>query len=204
MNNPHVIDILRNYPTGNLCNAHCDVKAMSSDIAALYAGAKIAGPAKTATISPGDNMAIHRAAHSAKPGQVLIIDGAGNRSFGVFGDILATCCQNQGVVGVVIDCTIRDTAEIKEMQFPVFCLGANPTATRKIAPGAIDVEVSCGGICVRPDDIVIGDDDGVVVVPLEIAAHVATGVQAIAARESEIMQQLADGMTTYEIFDLSV
>ena len=135
---------------------------------------------------------------------MLIIDGEGNRSFGVFGDILATCCQNQGVVGAVIDGTIRDTAEIKAMRFPVFCLGANPSATRKKAPGAIDVEVTCGGVRVRPDDIVIGDDDGVVVVPFEIAAEVATSVQIVAARESEIMQQLADGMTTCEIFDLSV
>ncbi len=177
---------------------------MSSYIAPLFAGAKIAGPAKTATISPGDNMAIHLAVHTAKPGQVLIIGGEGNRSFGVFGDILAACCQNQGVVGAVIDSTIRDTAEIKDMQFPIFCLGANPTATRKTAPGSIDADVICGGVCVRPDDIVIGDDDGVVVVPFEIAAEVATSVQVVAARESEIMRQLAEGMTTCEIFDLSV
>ena len=177
---------------------------MSPTIKPLIEGARIAGPAKTAAITPGQNAAIHRAVRTANRGQVLVVDGGANRSFGPFGDILATSCRNQGVVGAVIDSTIRDVADIKEMQFPAYCLGANPTATAKIAPGAIDVYVTCGGVRVRPGDIIVGDDDGVVVIPAEIAGEVAERVQIVADREREIKHRLARGLTTCEIFEISI
>lgn len=204
MDNGEIINILGAYSTGNLCNAHTDVRAMTATIKPLFEGSRIAGPAKTAVISPGQNAAIHRAVHTASCGQVLVVDGTADRSFGPFGDILATSCGNQGIVGAVIDSTIRDVADIKEMRFPVFCLGANPTATEKTAPGSIDVLVTCGGVRVRPGDIIVGDDDGVVVIPVEIAAEVADRVQIVAAREREIKQQLANGQTTCEIFEIAV
>ena len=80
----------------------------------------------------------------------LVVDGAGSNSFGPFGDILAACCCNQGIAGLVIDSTIRDTADIKEMGFPVFCLGANPTATGKADPGDIYIAIDCAGVRVSP------------------------------------------------------
>ncbi len=204
MDNAEIINILGAYPTGNLCNAHTDVRAMTATIKPLFEGSRIAGPAKTAVISPGQNAAIHRAVHTASCGQVLVVDGAADRGFGPFGDILATSCRNQGIVGAVIDTTIRDVADIKEMRFPVFCLGANPAATEKTAPGSIDVLVTCGGVRVRPGDIIVGDDDGVVVIPVEIAAEVADCAQIVAARERDIKQQLACGLTTCEIFEIPV
>jgi len=197
-----IISALREYPTGNLCNAHSDIQAMTATIKPLFSGIRIAGPAKTAVITPGQNAAIHRAVHTADCGQVLVVDGGGDRCFGPFGDILATSCRNQGIVGAVIDNTIRDVADIKEMQFPVYCLGANPAATDKTDPGSIDVEVTCGGLRVRPGDIIVGDDDGVVVIPVEIAAEVADRVQIVAEREREIKQGLANGLTTCEIFQI--
>jgi RraA family protein len=204
MNSDGIVKILQDFPTGNLCNAHSQVNAMSAMISPLFEGARIAGPAKTAVIVPGQNAAIHRAVHTASRGEVLVVDGGANQSFGPFGDILATNCFNQGIVGAVIDSTIRDVADIKKMKFPVFCLGANPTATEKQQPGDIDVPVTCGGTRVRPGDIIVGDDDGVVVIPFEIAAVVADRVQVVAGRERQIKQKLADGMTTCEIFEISV
>ena len=155
-------------------------------------------------IVPGQNAAIHRAVHTASRGQVLVVDGGSNQSFGPFGDILATNCLNQGIIGAVIDSTIRDVADIKKMKFPVFCLGAHPAATAKQEPGSIDVPVTCGGVRVCPGDIIVGDDDGVVVIPFEIADVVADRVQDVADREREIKQKLADGMTTCEIFEITV
>jgi len=204
MNNDGIVKALQDFPTGNLCNAHSEVKAMSAMISPLFEGARIAGPAKTAVIVPGQNAAIHRAVHTANRGQVLVVDGGANQSFGPFGDILATNCLNQGIIGAVIDSTIRDVADIKEMKFPVFCLGAHPAATAKRQPGNIDVPVTCGGIRVRPGDIIVGDDDGVVVIPFEIADVVAQCVQVVADREREIKQKLANGMTTCEIFEITV
>lgn len=204
MDNAGIIRKLGDYSTGNLCNAHSEVQAMAAAIKPLFEGIKIAGPAKTAVITPGENAAIHRAVHTASPGQVLIVDGGADRCFGPFGDILATCCRDQGIVGAVIDSTIRDVADIKEMQFPIYCLGANPTAAAKTAPGSIDIPVICGGLRVRPGDVIVGDDDGVVVIPVEIAGTVADRVQIVAERECAIKKRLASGLTTCEIFEISI
>lgn len=90
------------------------------------------------------------------------------------------------------------------MKFPVFCLGAPPVATAKQQAGIVDVPVTCGGARVRPGDIIVGDDDGVVDIPFEIADVVADRVQVVVDREREIKQKLADGMATCEIFEIIV
>lgn len=204
MTKAEIVQALGRFPSGNLCNASPEVRAMRSVIAPLYPGAKIVGLAKTAKIRPGENAAIHRAVHTAKRGDILVVDGGGDRSFGPFGDILATCCQNQGIGGVVIDSTIRDIAEIRELRFPVFCLGAHPAATSKSDPGEIDVEIVCGGVRVRPGDFIAGDDDGVVVVPREIAQQVADSASAVAEKEELIKARLSRGETTCEIFGIDL
>jgi 4-hydroxy-4-methyl-2-oxoglutarate aldolase len=182
--------------------ALADVGAMKSSISPLFRGAKFVGPAKTARILPGENAAIHRAVHTAKRGDILVVDGGGNTSFGPFGDILTTCCQNQGIAGAVIDSTIRDTEEIRALRFPVFCLGAHPAATGKSDPGEIDITIVCGGVRVRPGDFIVGDDDGVVVVPQELAQEVADRAAVVAGKEELIMARLAGGETTFEIVGL--
>ncbi|MEM7172188.1 MAG: RraA family protein [Pseudomonadota bacterium] len=203
MTETQLAEALGAFPTGNLCNAHPDVKAMGPALAPLFKGIKICGPAKTARVTPGQNAAIHRAVHMARPGEILVVDGGGSCGFGPFGDILATACRLKGIGGLVIDSTIRDTAEIRQMGFPVFCRGANPTATAKSDPGEIDGEVCCAGVPVRPGDIIVADDDGVVVVPHDVAEEIAEKAAAVARREQVILDRLAKGETTYQIFDLA-
>ncbi len=204
MTDAEIVRVLGRFPSGNLCNASPDVKAMRSAMAPLFPGAKIVGPAKTARSQPGENAAIHRAVHTAKRGDILVFDCGGDMSYGPFGDILATCCQNQGIGGVVIDSTIRDIADIRKLGFPVFCLGAHPAATSKSDPGEIDVEIVCGGARVRPGDFIAGDDDGVVVVPREIAQRVADSASAVAAKEEMIKERLSRGETTCEILGIDL
>jgi RraA family protein len=204
MTDTEIAAALGKFPTGNLSNAHTAVKAMYTPIAPLFPNARISGPAKTAKITPGDNAAIHRAVHSAKRGDVLVVDSAGDRNFGPFGDILAAGCQNKGIVGLVIDSTIRDTADIRELKFPVYSLGANPMATTKSDPGEIDIDITCGGVRVRPGDFVVGDDDGVMVVPRKIAQDVIRNADAIVAGEETIKARLARGETTVDIFEIDL
>jgi len=203
MTNNQTRHSLGEFSLGALCNAHPDIHALHSSITSLFKGARICGPAKTAKISKGQNAAIHRAVHTAAPGDVLVISAGGDTSFGPFGDILATCCQKKGVQGLVIDSTVRDVADILTLEFPVFCLGANPTATNKTDPGSIDLEINCGGICVRPGDIIVGDDDGVVVVPRDIAGDIAALAHAVIEKEKLILSRVADGQTTCEIFEIT-
>lgn len=191
------------YPTGNLCNAHFSVTAMHPRIMPLFTDARLAGPARTVRIEPGQNAAIHRAVHLSEPGEVLVVDGGASRYFGPFGDILTTACMQRGLAGLVIDGMVRDSAEIIALGFPVFCLGRNPAATAKNERGAVDVMIKCGDVLVNTGDIVVGDADGVVVVPANIAQEVADRVVVVASREEEIVSQVKAGNTTYEILGLS-
>ncbi len=191
------------YPTGNLCNAHAAVIAMHARIKPLFPGARVAGPARTARITAGQNAAIHQAVHAAQPGEVLVVDGGASRAYGPFGDILASACLQRRIAGLVIDSTVRDSEEIEALGFPVFCLGRHPAATAKTEPGEVDITITCGGARVKPGDFVVGDADGVVVIPKRLAAAVAESVRAVAAREQSILAQIKAGQTTFEIFGLN-
>ncbi len=191
------------YPTGNLSNASSSVRAVASAIKPLIAGQRVAGRARTARITPGQNAAIHRAVHAAQPGDILVVDGAGSDRYGPFGDLLADGCKAKGIVGGVFDCTIRDSADIAALGFQVFSRGFHPEATAKIDPGEVDVPVVVGGVEVAPGDIVVGDDDGVVVIPSETADDVLRQVATVAEREETIRARILAGETTCEIFGLN-
>lgn len=191
------------HPTGNLCNADPAVRPLPSAISPLLRGVRIVGLARTVRIEPGQNAAIHRAVRDARPGDVLVVDGGGAERFGPFGDLLATACQVRGIVAAVFDCTVRDSGDIAELGFQVFSRGFHPEATSKSEPGEVDVELSIGGVVVRPGDVIVGDDDGVVVIPAEIASEVAAQVADVVAREEQIRARILDGETTFDIFELS-
>ena len=190
------------FPTGNLCNADPRVRPLSSAIRPLIPGVRIAGGARTVRIKPGQNGAIHRAVHKAEPGDILVVDGGGSLRWGPFGDLLAEGCKAKGMVGAVLDCTIRDSTDIASLGFQVFCRGFHPEATAKTDPGETDISVQVGGVVVEPSDILVGDDDGVVVIPATIASQVLASVGAVAQREEMIRARILAGETTYEIFDL--
>lgn len=203
MNAEKLTDRLAEYTTGNLCNAHVAVQAMHSRIAPLFKGARLAGTARTVKIIAGQNAAIHRAVYLAKSGEVLVVDAGGSTYYGPFGDILARACMARGIKGLIIDGTVRDSAEITELHFPVFCTGRNPAVTAKTEAGEVNIEIRCGDVRVEPGDFVVGDADGVVVIPHRLARDVAEKARAVVAKEENILRQLEAGKTTYEIFTLS-
>lgn len=139
-------------------------------IAALAPEMKLAGPAFTIEVRAGDNLMIHTAMTMAKPGDILVIDGKGDRTCALMGAIMINACKQLKLGGVVIDAAIRDSLELRELGFPVFAVGSNPNGPTKFVPGRINWPISCGGISVQPGDLVVGDADGVVVVEREKAA----------------------------------
>jgi len=138
---------------------------------------KCAGPAFTIEVRPGDNLMIHTAMTMAKPGDVLVIDGKGDRTCALMGAIMINACKQLKLGGVVIDAAIRDSLELRELGFPVFAVGANPNGPTKFVPGRMNWPISCGGIAVAPGDLVVGDADGVVVVEREKAASLLDAAQ---------------------------
>jgi regulator of RNase E activity RraA len=139
-------------------------------IAPLSPAMKLAGPAFTVEVRPGDNLMIHAAMAMAKPGDILVVDGKGDTTCALMGAIMINACKVLGLGGVVLDAAVRDTEELRELGFPVFSAGANPNGPTKLVPGRINWPISAGGVAIRPGDLVVGDADGVVVVEREKAA----------------------------------
>ena len=143
---------------------------MHGRIAPVSPDMQCAGPAFTIEVRPGDNLMIHTAMTMAKPGDILVIDGKGDRTCALMGAIMINACKQLKLGGVVIDAAIRDSLDLRELGFPVFAVGANPNGPTKFTPGRINWPISCGDIAVRPGDLIVGDADGVLVLEREKAA----------------------------------
>ena len=138
-------------------------------ISAVSPSLKLAGPAFTVEVRPGDNLMIHAAMTMAKPGDVIVVDGKADRTCALMGAIMINACKKLGLAGVILDAAVRDVEEIRELGFPVYSVGTNPNGPTKFVPGRINWPISCGGVAIRPGDLVVGDADGVVVVEREKA-----------------------------------
>jgi 4-hydroxy-4-methyl-2-oxoglutarate aldolase len=170
--------------------------AMHARIAALRPRMKIAGPALTVDVRPGDNLMIHAAIALAKPGDVLVIDGKGDQGAALMGTIMMTACKKLGLAGVIIDGAVRDSLEIDEMDFPVFSFGTNPNGPTKNVAGRIGHPVSCGGVAVRSGDLVVADADGVVVIEREAVEGLLPQARKKVADEAARIAQIQQGNTS--------
>lgn len=189
------------HSTADLCSAHSGIRVMGRSLESLFPEIKLYGLATTVRIFPGENAAIHRAVREASRGNVLVVSG-GDESCGLFGEILATCCVEAGIRGLVIEGTVRDSARLRQMRFPVFSLGTNPKPSRKLEPGEIGVEITCAGALVRPGDVIIGDDDGLVVVPMELMSEAHERTKALVQWEDLALTRLRSGESTCDIFGI--
>ena len=169
--------------------------ALDGRIAALRSRMKLAGTALTVDVRPGDNLMIHAAIALAKPGDVLVIDGKGDRTAALMGTIMMTACKKLGLAGVVIDGAVRDSLEIDEMDFPVFSVGTNPNGPTKNVPGRIGHPVSCGGVTVHSGDLVVADADGVVVIERERVEALLPLARKKVEDETARIAQIREGKT---------
>lgn len=190
-------------PTGNICDSNGLLGAMDASIQALDRHMTVVGRAFPVLCPPGDNLTIHKAIVEAQPGDVLVVDYGGFMKAGCFGELMATACRVRGIAGIVIDGTCRDKNELIEMNFPTFVKGTCPNGTVKECCGKTNIPVSCGGMAVEPGDIIVGDCDGVVVVPKDKAEEVLEKSKLKHAKEEQIRQKLLQGITTAELFHLT-
>jgi 4-hydroxy-4-methyl-2-oxoglutarate aldolase len=170
--------------------------AMHGRIAALRPNMKVAGPALTVDVRPGDNLMIHAAIALAKPGDVLVIDGKGDQTAALMGTIMMTACKKLGIAGVIVDAAVRDSLEIEEMGFPVFSVGTNPNGPTKNVAGRIGHPVSCGGVTVNAGDFVLADADGIVVVEREKLASLLPLALKKVEDETKRIAQIQEGNTS--------
>ncbi len=154
-------------PTTCLSDAMGGLNNLDPAIKPLHEKLKVRGKAFTVKVRAADNLMVLKAIYEAEPGDVLVVDAKGYEYNAVCGDFVIGLAQILGIKGVVIDGVVRDIKGIKEMNYPVFARGYTVAASGKSGAGEINVPISCGGVVVRPGDLVVGDADGVVVIPRE-------------------------------------
>ena len=168
--------------------------AMDGRIQALTPSMRVCGPAFTVDVRAGDNLMIHTAMAIVKPGDVLVIDGKADRLCALMGSIMLNACKVLQLGGVVLDASIRDTEELRELGFPVWSIGANPNGPTKFVPGRINWPISCGGVAVNPGDLIVGDADGVVVIEREKAASLLPLAATKVADERKRIDDIVKGV----------
>jgi RraA family protein len=167
---PRVVEEASKYPASILADVAGRRGALSGRIAALAPTMRFAGPAITVEVRPGDNLMIHAALAVAKPGDVILVDGKGDLSSALMGEIMCQQAVALGVAAVVIDGAVRDAEAIRELGFPMYAAGLNPNGPTKSVSGRLNNPISIGGVSVKPGDLVVGDGDGVTVIEREKAA----------------------------------
>ncbi|PKW18224.1 4-carboxy-4-hydroxy-2-oxoadipate aldolase/oxaloacetate decarboxylase [Saccharopolyspora spinosa] len=176
--------------------------ALDSAVKPLHPAMAVAGPALTVDCKPADNLAIQHAVTLARPGDVLVVDAKAFLEAGPWGDILTLYAQQVGITGLVIDGSVRDSQAIVDMGFPVFCRGICIKGTGKNQPGKVNETIICGGVTINPGDVVVGDADGVVVVPAGDVEWVIELSEAREQKEARFRTALRDGQSLVELMSL--
>lgn len=155
---------------------------------------KILGPACTVKVYPGDNLMVHKSLDVAQPGDVIVVDAAGTSMTAALGDLVSTKARHRGVAGFVVDGLIRDLPAIRALgDFPVYARGVTPIGPLHRGPGEINYPICAGGIVVHPGDIIVGDMNGVVVVPRDIGPELLERLTERAAAEADYVAAVARG-----------
>ena len=177
-------------------------RAMRDRVKPVWSGARLAAPAYPVRCTTGDNLAIHVAVARAPGGSALVVDVGTERELGYWGEVLTTAAESRGIVGLVIDGCVRDTEALEAHGFPVFSAGIALRGASKSLEGTVDRPAVVAEVDVNPGDWVVGDRDGVVIVPGENLEGVVAAGRARAEREARYFEQLRSGATTLELLSL--
>ena len=187
-----LIDAFRSAPTSVISDNLARLPG-AVGLRPFHRGGKLVGAAFTVRTRPGDNLAIHRALELVGPGDVIVVDGGGDETRALVGEIMKNIAEYRGAAGYVIDGAIRDVAAFAASDFPCFARAAIHRGPYKNGPGEINVPVSIGGSVIAPGDIVVGDEDGVVSFPASMASSLLEAVRAQIAREEETIISIREG-----------
>jgi len=202
MNMDSVIEQLKTTPTTAISDVLKGMINLDPQIKPLKETYQIAGEAYTVKLAVGDNLHLLKALKEAKPGDILVVDVKGDTYRAIAGDFVVGMMQTLKLGGLVVDGVIRDLIDIKKLNFPVFSKGTTVSSGNKNGPGQTNVPISCGGVSVQPGDIVVGDVDGVVVIPKDEAATVLQKAEEKEAADEKREEKYGKNKETiYEYID---
>jgi 4-hydroxy-4-methyl-2-oxoglutarate aldolase len=201
---PEVIRKLGEFGTATVHEAQGRTGLMLPYMRPIYPAARIASPAVTVRCHPGDNLMLHAAIEVCKPGDALVMTTHSDSTDGFFGELLATSCRARGIKGLVIHAGVRDVADLTAMQFPAFSRAISAQGTAKETPGYVNIDIVCAGALVHPGDVIVGDADGVVVVPRQEAPEVVRLCEVRLAKEAKNRERLKAGELGLDMYGLRV
>ena len=190
-----VMDGFRELPAANVADVMGRSCALSSEIHTMlpHTDKIMVGPALTVRARPGDNLMIHKGLNLAQEGDIVVISNEYDRSQSLLGAIIVAYAKSKKLGGIVVDGPIRDVDEIAELGIPVYATGSTPGGPYKEGPGEVNTPISCGGVSVSPGDIVLGDSDGVIIIPRKDAARVLREAREFAKLDAAKMQAALEG-----------
>ena len=180
-------------PTGFVTDAYNGKGCLDFEIKPLMPAMAFHGPAITAYCGPMDNLAAMALLDFAKKGDVIVIATSGDDTAATIGDLWAFWAKKIGVAAIVCDGLVRDVAGLLKVGIPIFARGIKPNSAFKHGPGEVNMDVTCGGVAIGPGDIIVGDRDGVVAVPLAQAEQVAAQLEMVKKKESEAEARVKGG-----------
>jgi RraA family protein len=192
----------RTIPTATISDLQNRGNAMAGAIKPIDRGMRICGQARTVKCMHADNSMVHYMCSTARPGEVLVVDSGGLIDVAIWGGYTSREAKLRGLGGMVVDGAVRDVSELSEVGFPVFAKGYVPRGPHKAFGGTVDIPVNCGGVVVRPGDLIVGDDDGVAIVPLEIAESLIDKAIEHEGREEEWTRALHGDVPFYQVLNI--
>lgn len=189
---PHIVQALQGIVVSHLSDNMQRLSGITG-LQRFHRSRRLAGTAFTVKTRPGDNLLIYKALMMMQPGHVLVVDGGGETTNALVGELIMLYAQQRGCVGFVLDAAVRDTAAFAQADFPCYARGVSHRGPYKTGPGQMNVPVSVGGQVIHPGDIVVADEDGIVTFPQEQAEALIAAAHKTAAMEDAIKGEIGNG-----------
>lgn len=186
-----LIEGFKGVPVANIADNMNRMSCMDAKIRPINE-VPLLGPAFTIKVRPGDNLMLHKALDLAEPGDILVVDAQGDLTNSIMGELMVLWARKKGIAGFIIDGAIRDIGTLKKMDIPIYAAGVTPGGPYKDGPGEINVPITCGGVVVQPGDILVGDEDGIVVINPQDAPELLIKAKAKSAAEHKTMEEIED------------
>lgn len=190
---PETVERFRGLPVANVSDSMARMSAGGAALRPMHAGGGLAGPALTVKTRPGDNLMLHKALDLAEVGDVVVVDGGGDLTNALMGELMLAYAETKRLAGIVLYGAIRDSAHVRASKFPVFACGITHRGPYKDGPGEINVPIAIEGMVVHPGDLVLGDEDGVLCVPFDDGEQVHAAAKAKYEAEQRSMQAILAG-----------